>query len=260
LAGIEGDSHLLEVTMRKLLQGLLAVGLVLGPGQGVLAADDAAAILAKAIKAHQGKAKGAITALEFKSKGKVEMMGGLEFTQTVKVQMPNKFKEVVELTIQGQKITQTVGFDGKQGWLNINGMDVKLDKLQETLQEAAYMIQMGQLVGIKGKGIEVSLVGEDQVEGKAVVGIRLSKKGHQDVSMYFDKKTWLLTKIERRAYDLQSQQEVKEERIITEYQVVDGRPMAKKALVKKDDKKAAEIEITQTTFADKFDDSEFAKP
>jgi hypothetical protein len=239
----------------------LAVGLVVGLTGYVSAEDDAAAILAKAAKAHRGKAKKErSSAFETKSKGKLEIMGGLEITQTVKVQMPGKFKEVVELTVMNQKVTQTVVFNGKEGWLNVNGQDAKVDKLQEVLSEAAYTMEVSQLSGLKGKGFELSLIGEDKVNGKAAVGVRVAKKGHKDVILYFDKQTWLVAKVERRTYDFQSQQEVKEERIITEYKEVDGRPMPKKILVKRDDKKLMEAEITDVTFVDKFDDSEFAKP
>jgi len=247
--------------MRKPLAFCLALGLALGLTQRVTAEDDAAAVIAKAIKAHRGKAKEkGLKASEIKSKGKLELMGGLEFTQTVKVQYPNKFKEVMELQINNQAYTQTVVFNGKEGWLNVNGMDIKIDKLQEALKEGAYMIQVGQLTALKGKGFELSLVGEDKVNDRAVVGVRVAKKGHKDINLYFDKKTWLLAKIEHRTYDFTTQQEVKEERIINEYKDVDGRPMPKKVEVKRDDKKLLEAEITDITFVDKFDDSEFAKP
>src|SRR5262249_4502810 len=146
-------------------------------------------------------------------------MGGIEIKQTIKAQYPDKFKEIVEMTIMNQQVTQTVVFNGKEGWLNVNGMDFsQMDKLQETLKEAAYVMQVGRLANLnKDKSFELSLLGEDKVNDRPAVGVRVAKKGHKDVNLYFDKKTWLLAKIEQRKYDFQTQQEVKEERIITEY-------------------------------------------
>ena len=42
---------------------------------------------------------------------------------------------------------------------------------------------------MKEKGYELSLIGEDKVEGKKVVGVRVSKKDQKDISLYFDAET-----------------------------------------------------------------------
>jgi hypothetical protein len=104
------------------------------------------------------------------------------------------------------------------------------------------------------------LLGEVKVNGKPALGIRVSKEGHKEISFYFDKATGLVAKVERRARDLQSGQEVTEERIITAYQEVGGRKIAKKVEVLRDGNALLEVEVIEARFVERFDDNHFTKP
>jgi hypothetical protein len=90
--------------------------------------------------------------------------------------------------------------------------------------------------------------------------VTVSKKGCKDITIYFDKKTGLIAKVETRRRDLMSGEEVTEERIITEYQEVQGRKTAKKIEVLRDGKAFMEAEVTELKILEKLDDSEFAQP
>jgi len=161
----------------------------------------------------------------------------------------------------GQKVTQTTVFDGTNGWVNVNGMNIDLDeKLMAELKEASYLLQIGRLAGLKGKGFELSLLGESKVNDRPAVGVKVASKGHRDINLYFDKETGLVAKMEHRALDAMTMQEVTQERIILEYQDTEGQKMPKKVLVNRDGKKFMELEVTEIKFPDKIDDSEFAKP
>jgi hypothetical protein len=248
--------------MRHLLQLSLALGVVLAVSFPALAQNEVQAILEKAEKAHGGREKlDKIKALQSKAKGNLEILGGLSFTEETSVQFPDKFKEVIHLEIMGQKITQTVGFDGSKGWISHNGMNIDVEeKILEELKEAAYALQLGRLTGLKDKGFELSLVGETKVNNRPAVGVKVASKGHRDINIYFDKETGLTAKTERRAFDAMSMQEVAEEKIILEYQDVEGQKTAKNVLINRDGKKFMEMEVTEVKFLDKIADSEFAKP
>jgi hypothetical protein len=92
------------------------------------------------------------------------------------------------------------------------------------------------------------------------VGVKVSSKGHRDVTLYFDKGSGLLVKTERRALDPKSKQEVPEERVISDYRDLDGLQSPRKAVVTMDGKKVMEAEATEVKFLDKLDDSVFARP
>lgn len=246
--------------MRRLMLTALATGLVLALVPGARADDEIKSIVEKAIKAHGGDKLDKLKAFKLKNKGKIEIGGGATFTQEIQIQLPGKFKESMDLSIMGQNITIQTVFDGKQGWVSAAGqtMDAK-DVLLTELQEAGHMINLGLTKILKEKTVELSLLGEVKVNDRPALGIKVASKGHRDVNMYFDKENGLVAKIERRTVDMTGK-EVNEERIITEYQDVDGLKMAKKVSVLHDGKMFVEAEVEEVKLVDNIDDSEFAKP
>ncbi len=249
--------------MRRFLIGLVAFVSFAALGRRELAADEADDILAKAVKAHWPKGVNEKMKAYFgKNKGTLYVQGlELPFTQQVWIQHPGKFKEVMELSVMNVAVkTQTV-FDGKNGWIKVNDMDIPVkEEILEEFQEMAYMMSLGQLTGLKDKGLKLSLLGEVEVNGKPAVGVKLSKEGKKDIDLYFDKATGLTAKSQRRARDFMSGQELTEERIITAYHEVGDRKMPKKVEVQRDGKKLLEVEIVESRVVEQHDDSEFAKP
>jgi hypothetical protein len=236
-----------------------ALPLSAGAGQ----ADDATqAIIDKAIKAHGGAAKLAERkATQLKSKGHLELQGGLDFTQELFLQ-GGKFKEAMHLQVAGQQVNVTTVFDGTKGWMTVNDDETKeLDgKILDEVKEAGYVARLTRLILLKDKSIEFLPLGEVLVNDRPAVGVKVTCKGHRDVNVFFDKETGLLVKIERRAVDPMSGTEVTEERIFKEHQDVGGMKVAKRVLVNRDGKKFLELEVVEAKFPDNLDDSEFAKP
>jgi hypothetical protein len=251
--------------MHRLAQSLAVVSLMLVLGLTGRAGDksDAEAIISKAVKAHfpkgvDTKNKG----LRMKNKGTLHIMGlDLPFTQDVSVQDSSKFKEVMELNVMGKNIVVSTVFNGKEGWILADGKDVKVtDEILNELKEATYTMGLMQGVFVKDKGVKYSVVGEVQVKGKPAIGLTVSREGKKDVNMFFDKKTGLVTKVEMRKRDLMSGQEMTEERIITEYQDVSDRKVAKKVEVIRDGKQFLEVEVLEVQILEKVDDGEFVQP
>jgi hypothetical protein len=247
--------------MRTYLIASLVGGLLLTAGAR---ADDAAkAVIAKAIKAHGGEeAQTKYKASQTKAKGKIELLGGLEFTQESSYMLPDKFKEVVDMEVMGQQVHVVSIFNGDKVSIEANGQDVPVeDKVKDALKDTIYSMKVGRLVPlIKEKGFELTSLGEVKVNDKPAAGVLIKSKGHKDISLFFDKKTGLLAKVEHRTVDPMSGNEITEERIITEYSKTDGVPTPKKVTVKHDGNKYMEAEIVETKRLEKLEDSEFAKP
>jgi hypothetical protein len=130
----------------------------------------------------------------------------------------------------------------------------------DLIEEAIHAEKVGSLMFLGDKSIELSIIGDDKVGDTPVVGVRVSKKNRRDVSLYFDKKTHLLKKVESRGLAYQSREEVAQERIVEEYKEFDGLMRPSKMTVNQDGKKAVEMEITGYETVDQFDDSTFKKP
>jgi hypothetical protein len=230
---------------------------------GARAEDDAKAVIAKAIKAHGGEeAQTKFQAAQTKAKGKIELFGGLEFTQESAFMLPDRFKESVSMEVMGQQIQVVSVLKGTELSIVANGQEVPIDeKMKDALKESVYAMKVARLVPlVKEKGFELSSLGEVKVGDKPAVGVLVKSKGRKDISLFFDKETGLLKKWEHRTVDPQSGNEITEERIVTEYTKTDGVPTAKKVTVNHDGNKFMELEILETKRLEKLEDSEFAKP
>lgn len=245
---------------------LVLSGLVVFAGAAsARAADEPKDIIARAVKAHGGEdflAKH--KAGQAKNKGKITLpgVGEVDFTQETAHMLPDKFKEAFEMKVGGQTVSVLSLVSGDKMYLEVNGKETEVPEQAKTaLKDAGHMLKVARLFPlIREKGLEVSLIGEDKVEGKPVVGVRVSAKGEKDISLYFDKKTDLLTKVELRTADPFTGNEVTQERIITEYEKnKDGIHLPKKVVIKNDGKTFLEVEVQEFVMLEKLDDSEFKK-
>jgi hypothetical protein len=227
-----------------------ALGILLGSLSSSRAGEEAQAILEKASKAHglKGKDDDKRQAYTGKNKGKIYVSGlELDFNQQIWMQPPGKFKEQMEMNVMGQAVKVTTVFNGKEGWIKANDMDIKVEnELLDEFKEMAHMMALGQFTGLKDKELKFSVIGEAQVNGKPAIGVKISKEGKKDVDFYFDKQTGLMAKTQRRAVDFQTKQEVTEERIVTSYQDIAGRKMPKTVIVNRDGQKLLEAEVIES--------------
>lgn len=249
--------------MRVTSLSVVAACLLLLGSSSAWAQEQPRAILDKAIQAHGGTEKlTRFQAGQLKTKGKIELLGGLEFTQEMSYQLPNRFKESMEIEIAGQKASIVTVYDGQKGWLKVDGKLQDLDeKLLGELKEIAHLMRVSRLVGlVEDKNCKLSALGEIKVAGRAAVGVKIECKGFRDINLYFDKQNGLMVKAERRALDPTTGQEVSEERIITEYSKVDGVQSPRKLTVYRDGQKFMEAEVTEVKILEKLDPATFARP
>jgi hypothetical protein len=175
----------------------------------------------------------------------------------------DQFRQEFQFSVQGQQYNQAVVFDGKEMWIAVNDMVVQTQDKKKDLdpiREQMFAEGAATLVLLGDKSFEVSIIGEDKVGDVPVIGVRVSKKGHKDVSLYFDKETHLLKKTQFRGTDFVSGTEVDEQHIVDGYTEVDGEQQAKHLTIVKDDKKYAELELNEIKFVDKLDAELFSKP
>ena len=236
--------------------------LVLLSSGPVHAADDERAIIEKAIKAHGGEEKlTKLKASTMKAKGKVNTaVGELEINQESMSMLPDKVKEIVETEVMGMKIRSVTIINGDSASIEVNGKDFPLkDELKEAIKQGKKQLQIARLLPLRDKKFTLEMVGEAKVNDRPAIGLRVSAKDMKDVNLYFDKKTNLLAKIEFRTVDPMNGQEVTEERIISDYQTVDGLAVPKKAIINRDGKKYLELTVEEVKYLEKIDEAEFKK-
>lgn len=251
--------------MSRLLVGALASVCLIVPGGLRAADDDPKAIITKAIKAHGGEEY--LTknqAGQSKNKGKITLpgVGEVDFTQESSYMIPDKLKESMELSVAGQKVNVVTLMNGDKVTIEANGTEVPItDDIKKAMRDAKHVLKVARMVPLlKDKGFELSAAGEIKVEDKPVVGVRISAKDEKDITLYFDKTTGLLAKVEHRQTDAQTGNEITEERVVLEYKKNDaGIPMPKKIVVKRDGKDFTTVEVVEAKLLEKLADSEFTK-
>jgi len=257
--------------MRHSRHAILAVGFLVA-WVAPLQADDkeAQAIIAKAIKAQGGaEALAKFPASVTKFKGKLHVMGAaLEMIGEVSSQGADKYKMEFSLEETGGPTFRNVFvLDGDKGWYRFGvdggpppkGGPLPKDKLAE-MQEGRYAAWVADLTPLTGKGFTLATPGEVRVHEKTALGVKVSAKGHRDVTLHFDKETGMLVKTESRVKDEATGQDVTAESLLSDYKEVQGTKQAMKFMEKRDGKLFMEYEVTDYKLVDKLGADVFAKP
>jgi len=245
----------------KMLLACVA-GVVFGVAGVSRAEEQAQAIIDKAIKAKGGEeALAKYKAVTSKGKGMFYGMGdGIPFTMETAEQLPHKTKQAVNAEVGGNPFKMTTVINGDQGWVNTNGDTTDMEKerldAQKGLLHADFVIT---LIPLKDKAYTLSPLGESKQGDKALVGVKVSRKGHKDVSLFFNKDTGLLAKAEYKGMDMTGQ-EVNQEVTFGDYKDVDGIKEPMKITIKHDGQKYIESETTEMKHHKKLDVGVFAKP
>lgn len=249
--------------MRGKSMAAVACGLVFAL-TGAARADEAKAkeVIAKAIEAHGGEAElKKLEANSTKMKGTIHVMGmEIAFSGDAAASGMDKNRIDLEIDIMNQKIRITNVVNKDKGWAKVNDdlKEMDKDQIAEATQQS-HGRYVANLYPLKEKAYTVSLVGDDKVNNTPVTVVRVERKDRRDVTLSFDKKTFLLLKSETRAKDEMSGQEVTEETYFTEYNDK-GLRQPKKISVKRDGKIFIEAEVLEIATDVKFDEKGFDKP
>ncbi|OAI40120.1 hypothetical protein AYO40_05140 [Planctomycetaceae bacterium SCGC AG-212-D15] len=244
--------------MRLATGALLAILVLVN---SISAADEKAdgrAIIDKAIKAVGGEEKmGQFKIESFREKGTYYGMGdGLPYTGAYVVQWPDHFR----MEIEGVFVMVVAG---EKGWMTSEKGVV--DMTEEQLKREKRNLYGGYvatLLPLKDKAYTLTVLPEAKVADKPVVGVRVTQKDKPDVSLYFDKDTGLLAKVEQMVLPSEDPKakEVKQETFLSEYKEIEGCKMATKVVAKRDGKVYVEAEMSDIKSLKKADEKAFAKP
>lgn len=243
--------------MRTSRFAVLALALLASPA----AAQDAKAVIEKAVQAHGGADRiDRYPAAIVETKGTVFQLGHvIPFTSRSLYQLPDKCKNVIELEGLNAKRSITRSLSGGEERLTVNGEVQKVSEPQtREFREETYLQNVVRLTPLlKDPGYTLTDAGTTQVNGKPAVGVKVSAKDHKDVTLFFDKGIGLLVKVDRTGLD-SSGKEIKQERIYSDYKSFDGVMHPLKTAVLHDGQKFMESETVDFKPLEKADPREFA--
>jgi hypothetical protein len=207
----------------------------------------ARAVIERAVAAHGGLEK-----LSRARHDRARMRGviyvgksSVPFTSEVTVELPKKYKSVVTLR-EGEGVTRKVTheLDGDKITITVDGKEQEVqgthtNQLRQTL-ELERVMRLAPL--LEGKTYAMSYLGEYKLNALTVVGVEVRGGGQRELRMYFDKRTWLLTKTEQRL-DGENGKEVVQEAYYRDHRDAGGYRRPGRAAAYRDGKKVMEAEL-----------------
>jgi outer membrane lipoprotein-sorting protein len=242
--------------MRYFVCALLAAALLAAMSRADDAAD-ARAVVDKAIKASGGAdALAKFKAQTFREKGTYYGMGdGLPYTGIYSVEWPNRFRMEIEGIF-------TMIVAGDKGWVKSDkGVDVMTAEQLAREKNNMHGPYIASLLPLSDKAYTLATLPEAKVGDKPAVGVKVTCKDRPDVSLWFDKATGLLVKVEQMVEtDDPKAKTVKQETVLSDHKEFAGCKMATGLVVKRDGKKFVEAVMSDFNPAEKLDEKLFSKP
>jgi hypothetical protein len=248
--------------MTRLIGAFGVLALVIGFGGPVSAAgaEDANAVLDKAIKALGGEAQLAkAKTASWKTKGTIAIMGAdNEITSSYTIDGLDHFRQEFESEFGGNKIKGMTILAGDKGSRDFNDMHMELDKdaLANTKRTVYLAIVPMTILPLKGKEFKVESIADEMVGGKPAAGLQVTAPDKKDFKIYFDKESGLPVKTLATVAGLQGG-EVIQETIYSDYKEMAGIKKATKVKATRNGAKFIEQEVTEFKVLDKVDPKTF---
>jgi hypothetical protein len=242
--------------MRKSMAVLLLAGMVAGT-QGRSRGDDPAearALVARAIRAAGGEATLArYKARTWNEKATYYGAGGSEqYEATYAAAWPDKLRVEID--------SFTMVLNGEKAWVKVNGSTRAATPQElEEHREGTYSVWVMSLLPLADGEFKLSGLGERKVGGRPADGVKVGRKGHFDIGLYFDRETGLLAMSETRFKEARSGKEVHQETVFGGYKDVSGTKCPTKATITRDGKKCVEASL-ECKPVERLDDRVFARP
>ena len=223
------------------------------------------AVIDKALTAHGGEANLAkFKAQIIKGDGKSYATGDpIDFNWELTAQNEKQFRLGLDLKIMGLDLKITTVVNGNKGWEKAND-DVKEMPADEVAEQNEQM-HANQVIGLlplKNKDYTLASLGDVKVGDQPVVGVRVSKKGHRDVNLFFDKAKGHLVKSEYIVKDLKTSgdKELTQTMLYSDYKEFQGTQQPTRLVMERDGKKFAEMRMSEIQLLETVDNSTFDRP
>jgi hypothetical protein len=237
----------------------LLLAAILVPARGE-EPDELKALIDKALKAAGGEEK----LNQFQTyilESKSVLRNGNSGTGRAFARLPDQYRHESEDIVFGRKSRSVIVINGNQGWRKQDDRTEELSKEAiANLKRSLPFSGVRTILHLKNPAYNLSLLGETKVGDRIAVGIKLTDKARPErgMSFLFEKATSLLLK-EENLHKQSDGNTILFERIYGDYQEVDGIPIARKVIAKRDGEIRWEADVT-VKFVDKLDDKLFEKP
>lgn len=242
----------------------LSILVLLAAAHAARAQDDAKDLVEKAIRAHGGEtAVAKLKSVRVKVEGEVELSPGAPPVPIVFEdvwRLPDRYKTTSSLTLQGQKVTQTLCINGNEGWAAVNGQVQPLPPQGfKEMKEQKWAEDFDRLLPLRDKSLKLTRIMDSKVDDRPLAGIEVEAEGHRQVRLYFDKESGLLVKREQEVMG-ETGKLVAQSVVFSGFEDKGGVKHWTKITAYRDGQRYISATLRQLEIDRKNDATEFAKP
>lgn len=233
--------------------GLLFAGPVYG--------DDAAQIVDQAMRAHGGESALAKTKYVHRTAKGGWFVFGKEnsFSAETYLRFPDGLRDTVDADVNGQKTRITIVLNGDRGWQRLGGGFQDLDKERLTeLRDELHVLWLVIALPLKERSLTLAAPVEATVLGKPAHAIKVIGTNRPEATLFFDKQSGLLVKVERPAK--QAGLSLKKEYLLADHKDFDGVKLPTRWLELTNGNKASDLTVTGYDFPARIDEKLLQKP
>lgn len=225
-------------------------------------AQDAAAILSRAVKASAGSEESLAKRkfMAVKQTGVVYLpTGAAASVREGTLALPDRAKWIAELKPASGAINVTIVLNGLRGWSKSGNMVADLPPSQyDSVQNESYTLWLASLVPFQSRSIQWEVLKDGSVDGRPTRVIKSTQVGRPVVNLHFDRDSYLLLKA---AYAGTEQlQPASKEFIFSGHKDFEGQRLPGKVQVFQNGKKIEEWTSDSIRFLGSLDERAFAKP
>lgn len=205
-------------------------------------------LIAQAIEAKGGAARLArLKAAVWKSRG---TRPDRTSHATLYGQLPDQFRLESERTTDGKTTRFVKIINGDRGWTQegsgpLQPMDP--EELAQTRMIFFHKHLDTTLLPLRDKGVQLEALGESQMEGRMIVGVKVRYPGYPTFSLFFDKESKLLLKSAMAIPGAEPGKESLLEYHYGDYREIGGVKLAGKTRTVRDGKMIGEVDILEFT-------------
>ncbi len=246
-----------------------AIGLALWLSTGVRADDvpKARALVDRAIRALGGEANlRKAPAVSWKGKGIIYFLPpqGNPYTSEMVIQWPNRRRLEAHTELGTQKMNLLIVLNGDEGWTQFgNGSIAPMGKTDlRDQKEELYADYLATVLPLTDPAFKLTAVGSKTIDGRPAEGVKVSRQGHHDVTLYFDKQTGLpLMRTSHYRYrDPRGLHEGEQDTYFADFVETDGVKYPRKFTIKRAGKVFVQQNVLELKPLARVDAKEFAEP
>jgi hypothetical protein len=243
--------------MRIFISAFLLFGVVVAPFPCCRADDRAREIVDRALRAHGGSPALAKTRLlKRTAEGTIYALNqGVPFKTELLIAPPDRFHDLID--VKGNKMIRVVNQD--KGWSVAGGVTTDMTKSDlEDLLDEGYVLWLSTVLALTEDGFDLTALSDAKFAGRPADGVRVGRRGHGEVNLYFDPSSGRLAGITRRTR--LANIDVTKEYRFADYKEMDGVQLATKIEEYLQGKKSYDLTVQKYEFPEKPDANAFSKP